>query len=234
MAFQTKQVPDGNRFSMTPSMLLVEKGQEYKLSTGRKLWNRNGTIAQAYKSLLNHFGSHLLKPSAKEGKGSADLKRRKSGFVWFLYPQVTGNSKNIHCTACHMPAHEGFKQAFPTDRCPYNIDHRPDQHCYYTRVNLGNDKHGKVVWERVHAILAAAKWGIPDAVFDPKLGDKDTPQALHTPTCPGYAGGCLNPLHIDWKVTANNRKDQETKRTQMNRGPRAHGNKHVFNTEVDD
>ena len=150
--------------------------------------------------------------------------------MWFAYPQVIKNCHNLHCTAWHMPARTGFRKSSSTGNCPYTVRHSPDKHTYHTTVNLGKDKHGNVVREGVHAILAAARWGIPDAVFDVERSNRQTTQALHLPTCPGCAGGCLNPLHIHWGVAAVRRRGQEISRGKVNKGPRARSKKFHYTT----
>ena len=235
MAFATQQVQLGYRYSMTPSMLMVQPGSEFVTHVTKKLWNRKGTTTAAFKALLSHFAEYLLKPAGKQGYVDKTLAKlaQKNGYLWFLYPQVTGSSHNMSCTACHMPGSEGFsKKHFPNGNSPYHILHDQQKNTWYTLVNLGKDSQGKVVWEGAHAILGAARWGIPDAVFDTSLPVKDqdkyTPHALHTPCCPGAQGGCLNPLHLCWKLEEQNRKDQETKRSRRNRGPRAWGRNHHY------
>ena len=220
MAFDTKQVQPGFRFCMTPSMHLVQRGREFRVD-GKKLWNRNANASQAFRGLLDHIGDHVLVQSAKEGQGSQELHDLGKGHVYFMYPQVLENARNMADTSCHMPAVHGFKRAFPGSSCPYTIDKHGST--WYTVVNLGLDKHGNEIKERIHAILAAARWGIPESVFDITLGDRDTAQALHQACCPGHKGGCLNPLHLAWNVNLINRRHQEVKRTRMNRGPQAHG-----------
>ena len=221
MAFATKQVQPGFQFRLTPSMELVQKGREFNLGGGKQLWNRNAMPHTTFRVLLNHIADHALKPSAKQGRGSDVLHKKGQGHVHFLYPQVSGNDRNVHDEGCHMPAREGFQRACPGFNCPYSVD--KTKTTWYTMMKLGKDKHGSVVTERVHAILAAARWGIPDSVYDKKLGDKDTAQALHQPCCPGHSGGCCNPLHIEWNLSRINRHHQEVKKTCMNKGPLAHG-----------
>ncbi len=67
MAFATKQVQQGFRLSMTPSMLLVKRGQEYR-ADGSKLWNRGSKPTAAFKALLHHFAMHLLQQGAGKAK----------------------------------------------------------------------------------------------------------------------------------------------------------------------
>lgn len=230
MAFadRSQTAPDC-KFSMTPSMLMVQPGSEYVTKHGKTLWNRSGTIPAAFKALLSHFADHLLQDAGKKGKADRHLEQlaENNGYMWFMYPHVTQSCHNIHCTQCHMPGSTGFSH-FPSHKCPYHTLHDKEKHTWYTMVNLGKDSKGQVVWERAHAILAAARWGIPHAVFDTTLPDKDTPHALHHPCCPGSLGGCLNPLHIRWGLEAQNRQDQETKRSSMNRGPKAWNRKHDY------
>lgn len=231
MAFDTKQVQPGFRLCMTPSMSLVQKGKEFDLPDGSKLWNRNSRPWTAYRMLLNHIADNALVGSAKKGYHSDELAKLGQGHVWFMHPQVLGNDRNIHDETCHMPARQGFKHA--VEPCPYTVDHSCTKNTWYTWVNLGKDKHGKVVKERVHAILAAARWGIPETVFDITLRDDETDQALHTAVCPGHSGGCCNPLHVTWGLNIINRQQQENKRTNMNRGPRAHGPHRRFRLATD-
>ena len=236
MAFETKEVQQGFKFSMTPSMEMVKRGQEYRVGP-HKLWKRGGTIAAAFKSLLSHFGDHLLQKGGKLGKNLGNMPaltaQPGNSYLYFLHPQVLGSSDNIHCTQCHMPSCAGFSKSFPNGNCPYHIEHDKEAKIWYTMVNLGKDKHGNVVWERAHAILAAARWGIPKAVFDKKLGDKDTPRALHTPCCPQSQGGCLNPLHIHWDLQQQNLVDQQTKKTRQNRGSKAKNLTPVYSLVAD-
>ena len=235
MAFATKQVQQGFRLSMTPSMLLVKRGQEHR-ADGSKLWNRGSKPTAAFKALLHHFAMHLLQQGGREGKNLGDLPTlaaKGSGYLYFMHPQVQGSPDNIHCTHCHMPSCSGFLKTYPDGNCPYYLMHDEHAKKFYTMVNLGKDKHGKVVWERAHAILAAARWGIPDAVFDITLDDSQTPQALHTPCCPQCQGGCLNPLHIHWGLQKQNRKDQQTKKGRQNRGKLARNRTPVYNLVPD-
>ena len=189
------------------------------------MWNRASTITAAFKSLLNTFADHLLKKGAKDGRNSQPIAKLAdkpgNSYLWFLHPQVSFNQHNIHCQQCHMPGKSGFTQSFPQGNCPFYIDHDPEAKTWYTMVSLGRDKHGNIVWERAHAILAAARWGIPKAVFDITLDDAHTPNALHGPCCSQCQGGCLNPLHISWGLKKRNREDQEVKRGGMNQGPTA-------------
>jgi len=235
MAFATKQVQQGFRLSITPSMLLVKRGQEYRVD-GDKLWNRGAQPTAAFKALLHHFAMNLLQKGGRAGRNLGDMPAkaaRGSGYLYFMHPQVQGSPDNIHCTHCHMPNCSGFLKTYPDGNCPYYLMHDEQAKKFYTMVNLGKDKHGKVVWERAHAILAAARWGIPDAVFDITLDDSQTPQALHTPCCPQCQGGCLNPLHIQWGLQKKNRQDQETKKGRQNRGKLARNRTPVYNLVPD-
>ena len=229
MAFATRKTQAGFKYALTPCMERVKSGLEFKTRGKKTLWNKSGTITAAYKSLLSHFADHLLQPRGK--LGHVDLKlaaqAKNNGYMWFMHPQVTENSHNIHCMKCHMPGAKGFSQHdFQNSNNPYSIDHDEDSHTWYTMVNLGRDSSNHVVWERAHAILAAARWGIPE----PPNGIKTRSQkqckplqALHGPCCCGFQGGCLNPLHIVWGTEKKNREDQEVKRGQKNQGPKAWG-----------
>ena len=186
MAFATKQVQQGFRLSMTPSMLLVKRGQEPRVN-GHKLWSRGAKPTAAFKGLLHHLAMNLLQKGGRQGQNLGDMPAKAAhgnGYLYFMHPQVQGSQDNIHCTHCHMPSCSGFLKTYPDGSCPYYLMHDQQDKKFYTMVNLGRDKHGKVVWERAHAILAAARWGIPHAVFDTTLDDSHTPQALHTPCCP--------------------------------------------------
>ena len=68
MAFATPDhtVQSGYKYTMTPSMLLVEAGSEFRTHDRKKLWNKNGTTTAAFKALLTHFADHLLQPGAKQ------------------------------------------------------------------------------------------------------------------------------------------------------------------------
>ena len=59
MAFATKQVQQGFRLSMTPSMLLVKRGQENRADGSKP--------TAAFKALLHHFAMHLL-PQGGQGR----------------------------------------------------------------------------------------------------------------------------------------------------------------------
>ena len=148
MAFATKQVQQGFRLSMTPSMLLVKRDQEFRVD-GHKLWNRNAQPTAAFKALLNHFAMHLLQKWRREGRNLGDMPAKAAkghGYLYFMHPQVQGSSDNIHCTHCHMPSCLGFMKTFPEGHCPYYLMHDQQAKTFYTMVNLGKDQQGKVVW----------------------------------------------------------------------------------------
>ena len=89
---------------------------------------------------------------------------------------------------------------------------------WYTWVRLGKDKHGGVVKEYAHVLIAAARFGVPNTWLDPKTKHKDKHIACHCPTCPCGRGGCCNPLHIRWGTQAANRHDQGLKRALKGKG----------------
>lgn len=223
MAIKTEKIQADNLYCMTPSMQLVEPGQEYKTGVNKTSWKRTSTVAAAYKSLLSHFADHLLQDAGKQGQNCEDLhkraKRAGQGWLYFLYPQVKHNIHELDCQVCHMPGREGFSHhPFPNGKNPYTIMQSKNKKTWYTMVNLGKDKHGNTVWERAHAILCAARWGVPKAVFDITLDDAHTPHALHLPSCSGIKGGCLNPLHQEWGLEERNKRDQLIKQGRMNKG----------------
>ena len=234
MAMETGKVQHGFKWTMTPSMNMVVPGREFKLGGKSKLWNRNSrNPAVIYRALLSHFADHLLQPGGKQGLQCEELHKQASkkgkSYLWFCYPQVTQHSSNISCDQCHMPGRKGFEHhSFPGGNNPYKILHDPIRKTWYTMVNLGKDKNHKDVWEGAHCILAAARYGIPDSVTDPSLGDNLTHHALHGPCCPHCDGGCLNPLHIRWGLEAENHQDAEVKKSNMNRGKHAWNRKKAW------
>ena len=117
---------------------------------------------------------------------------------WSSSVQATtnhGTSVNIDDTTSHMPACRNFPRGSPFTKHESMSD---TSKTWYTWVRLGKDKHGRVVWEHAHVLLAAARFGVPNTRLDPNIKYKDKHLAHHCPTCPCGRGGCCNPLHITW------------------------------------
>ena len=129
--------------------------------------------------------------SSMEGKPLV----RSAGVAQFQQPQTSGTSDNLHDTTSHMPACRNFPRGSPFTK---HETVSATSKTWYTWVRLGKNKHGKVVREYAHVLIAAARFGVPNTWLDPNIKYKDKHLACHCPTCPGGRGGCCNPLHIRW------------------------------------
>lgn len=79
---------------------------------------------------------------------------------------------------------------------------------WYTTIRLGKDSQGRMVKEKAHRLMAAARYGVPHTLFQVGLSKSQVHQALHLPKDPHNQGGCNNPLHMRWGLPAENRLDQ--------------------------
>ena len=85
---------------------------------------------------------------------------------------------------------------------------------WYTTIRLGRDSQGRLVRELAHRLIAAARYGVPDTLFQVGLSKSQVHQALHLPKDPHNQGGCNNPLHMRWGLPALNKLDQSMRRAR--------------------
>lgn len=188
-----------------PQMERVVHGTEPTMGVdapaGLKLWDCTEAAAQAFCTLLGMLGLYMLAFEARQG-AMARGRGLQDGLSQFKYPQVSHSSDNIDDTLCHMPSHTSFPSGSPFFRsCTHGK--------WYTRVRLGKDKVGKEVIVSAHVLIAAARFGVPDKLLSKRLSKAKRPLSLHYACCPGYRGGCNNPLHLHFGSYSENRLDQE-------------------------
>ena len=208
LACMTGIVARGCKMRLLPSMKRVVSGTEPVLD-GESTWDCKQPPEQCYASLMEVLGLHALMECSKDGIRRHELTR---GISQLMRPQTWGSSDNLTDSKCHMPACKSFS---PTDT--FTPLHGPTY--WYTWVTLGRDKHGEVVRETAHRLIAAARFGVPHSLFDKSLPRSRVHQALHLPVCPALPGGCCNPLHLRWAYPKHNVKDQSIMRLHK-QGPK--------------
>ena len=186
---------------LTPQMQRVEHGRETKQGT-QPLWDCTQPAGQCYQRLLNSMGIDMLVGSAQEGQLSSRLR---SGLDQFMRPQTAWNIHNMEDTHCHMPSRQGFPVGSPYARLV-------GDNKWYTTIKLGKDKDGKEVREKAHVLITAARFGVPNTLFQKGLDKSEVHQALHLANCPHHHGGCNNPMHLRWGLPKENKLDQSFRR----------------------
>lgn len=145
----------------------------------------------------------LLVGSSREGKLCGSLH---TGLHQFRRPQTT-SMHDIDDLECHMPSKTSFPAGIPFAK-------HVGEKWWYTTIRLGRDSQGRLVKEKAHRLIAAARYGVPDTLFQVGLSKSQVHQALHLPKDPHHKGGCNNPLHMRWGLPAENRLDQSLRRAR--------------------
>ena len=182
-------------------MKRVVHGKETKMGN-QPIWDCSKPPEECYITLLNLMGDDMLMGSSKEGKGSGSLR---CGLDHFKRPQTSDNIHNLLDMHCHMPSKQGFPVGSPFAKVVA-------EKTWYTTIKLGKDEKNKVVREKAHVLITAARFGVPATLFDETLAKKDVHQALHLPKCPHRKGGCNNPLHMRWDFPKANKVDQSLRK----------------------
>ena len=200
LACMTNLVPEHHTMALLPEMSRVKHGTE-PLLAGQPLWDCTASPAVCYQSLLEKMAVHMLSNAAKYGKPYVS-----GGIEQFMYPQ-TFKANSVHDSTCHMAAKGRFPLGSPFQRsCSLQC-----RGSWYTWVFLGKSGKGVRVKLRAHVIIAAARFGVPDSMFDSECQLKELAQACHTPSRPMQKGGCCNPLHIRWDTPRSNFLDHGLK-----------------------
>ena len=195
-------VPAQHQMAFTWHMSQVVHGTEPKVD-GQPMWDCTSQAHVAYSSILSVMGRHMLYEGSWQGKRSVEKDIEQ-----FQFPQTSGSTSNVHDMVCHMPARQVFPKGSPFTNDSMSNDKRKS--CY-TWVELGKDRDGKVVRQRAHVLIAAARYGVPDMLLgDCYAVNRKLTVVCHLPSCPKSKGGCCNPLHLTWGTAAQNKLDQGT------------------------